>query len=215
MLSGLCSWNKELFLSASERSQSQGLLPAFWSCCSVLAPKRDPTVPASQEFEPSCETRTSLGENQGSVCVSSLGISIVSSAGDGMPKAAPREPYSVVEAHRQHSGRMRSFPTFREKLRPISQAPENVLFPKFRVVQCREGKRGNQGSRVPAVPCFVVLGKPLNSPESCTKRGSHPDSESSVPGIKHQSSCHRDTVLYLIGGSPIPQSELFRKFSSE
>lgn len=67
--SGLCRWNKALFLSASERSRGQGLPPAFQSCCSVLAPKRDPTVPASQGFERSCETRTSLGENQGSVCV--------------------------------------------------------------------------------------------------------------------------------------------------
>lgn len=64
---------------------------------SRAALKRDPVVLAPEE--PGCETRTSLGGNQGSLCVASPSISSFPSRGMG----AHREPHSLVEAHRPHS----------------------------------------------------------------------------------------------------------------
>lgn len=114
---------------------------------------------APEEFEPSCETRTSLGENQGSLCSASPSISSFPSRGMGMIKGAHREPHSLVEAHRPHSSEQRRVENergvlfFRKKLQPIPQAPENELSPQFRVV-CSVGK-GKEKIRRPEFQLYL------------------------------------------------------------
>lgn len=105
--SGLCHWSQKLF-QLLKGVRARVCLPAclleLLLCCGSTEGSNSL---APEEFEASWETRASLGENQGSLCVASPRISSLPSRRTGMTKGALREPHSLVEAHGPHSSEQR------------------------------------------------------------------------------------------------------------
>lgn len=69
-------------------------MSAVWSCCALLlAPKRDLILWHLRRFAPGCETRTSLGGNQGSLCAASPGAQITHTFSPAGRAGSTQEPY--------------------------------------------------------------------------------------------------------------------------